>query len=118
MIELEPYFTSFDIDEQTKFIRTYTKENKFKSYNLGSTKDFKPDDEDLRNASCKINTYKFSYTMQGIFQGLTYLKYISSFCKAHNKNLLIAGDDDYLLNLCNYPCIIENPKLKQYRGHS
>ena len=56
--------------------------------------------------------------MQGIFQGSTNPNYISAVCKAHNKNLLVAGDDDYLLNLCNYPCITENPKLKKYRGHS
>ena len=117
-IELDSYFTSFDIDEQAKFIRTCTKENKFKFYNLDIQKEVEPDNEDLRNASWKTNTCKFSYTMQGIFQGSTNPNYISAVCKAHNKNLLAAGDDDYLLNLCNYPCITENPKLKKYRGHS
>ena len=121
-VELESYFTSFDIDEQGKYIRTCTKNNKFKFYNLLTDEDniieVEPDDEDLRNSEWKTNTCKFSYTMQGIFQGSTNPNYISTVCKAHNKNLLAAGDDDYLLNLCNYPCITENPKLKKYRGHS
>jgi WD40 repeat protein len=116
--ELESYFTSFDIDEQAKFIRTCTKDNKFKFYDIEKSKEVQPDDKHLRAASWKTNTCKFSYTMQGIFQGSTNPNYISAVCKAHNKNLLAAGDDDYLLNLCNYPCITENPKLKKYRGHS
>ena len=116
--ELESYFTSFDIDEQTKFIRTCTKDNKFKFYDIEKLREVQPDDINLRAASWKTNTCKFSYTMQGIFQGSTNPNYISAVCKAHNKNLLAAGDDDYLLNLCNYPCITENPKLKKYRGHS
>ena len=117
-IELESYITAFDIDEQAKFIRTCTKNDKFKFYDLEKAKELEPDDEDLRNSSWNTNTCKFSYTMQGIFQGSTNPNYISSVCKANNKNLLAAGDDDYLLNLCNYPCITENPKLKKYRGHS
>ncbi len=116
--ELESYFTSFDIDEQAKFIRTCTNDNKFKFYDIENMEEVKPEDEHLRSASWKTNTCKFSYTMQGIFQGSTNPNYISAVCKAHNKNLLVAGDDDYLLNLCNYPCITENPKLKKYRGHS
>ena len=76
------------------------------------------DDENLRKATWKTNKCKFSYTMQGIFQGSTNPNYISVVCKANNKNLLAAGDDDFLLNLGNYPCITENPKLKKYRGHS
>ena len=116
--ELESYFTSFDIDEQAKFIRTCTNDNKFKFYDIENMEEVKPEDEHLRSASWKTNTCKFSYTMQGIFQGSTNPNYISAVCKAHNKNLLAAGDDDYLLNLCNYPCITENPKLKKYRGHS
>ena len=119
-IELESYFTSFDIDEQAKYIRTCTKNEQFKFYNLENEeiKVVEPEDEDLRNCTWKTNTCKFSYTMQGIFQGSTNPNYISAVCKAHNKNLVAAGDDDYLLNLCNYPCITENPKLKKYRGHS
>ena len=117
-IEVDSYFTSFDIDETAKYIRTCTKDNKFKFYELESTKEIEPEDENLRNASWKANTCKFSYTMQGIFQGSTNPNYISAVCKANNKNLLAAGDDDYLLNLCNYPCITDNPKLKKYRGHS
>ena len=116
--ELESYFTSFDIDEQTKYIRTCTNDNKFKFYDIEEMNEVNPEDEHLRAASWKTNTCKFSYTMQGIFQGSTNPNYISAVCKAHNKNLLAAGDDDYLLNLCNYPCITENPKLKKYRGHS
>ena len=119
-IELESYFTSFDMDEQAKFIRTCTKNDQYKFYNLEleDIREVPPEDEDLRNCTWKANTCKFSYTMQGIFQGSTNPSYISSVCKAHNKNLIAAGDDDYLLNLCNYPCINENPKLKKYRGHS
>ena len=121
-IKLESYFRTFDIDEQAKYIRCCTNNNKFMFYNL-EEKDEKffevePDDENLRKASWKTNKCKFSYTMQGIFQGSTNPNYISVVCKANNKNLLAAGDDDFLLNLGNYPCITENPKLKKYRGHS
>ena len=121
-IKLESYFRNFDIDEQAKYIRCCTNNNKFMFYNLEAKDedDFEvdPNDEDLRKASWKTNKCKFSYTMQGIFQGSTNPNYISVVCKANNKNILAAGDDDFLLNLCNYPCINENPKLKKYRGHS
>ena len=119
-IELGFFFTAFDIDEQAKYIRVCTKNNKFMFYDLSNKeiKEVEPDDEDMRNSAWKTNTCKFSYTMQGVFQGSTNPNYISAACKAHNKKLLAAGDDDYLLNLCNYPCITENPKLKKYRGHS
>ena len=56
--------------------------------------------------------------MQRIFQGSTNPRNIIAVCKMHNQNLLTAEDDDYLLNLCNYPCITENPKLNKYRLHS
>ena len=121
-IELDSFITSFDIDEQSKYIRCCMDNNKFKFYNLEEENEkyfeVDPNDEDLRAASWKTNKCKFSYTMQGIFQGSTNPNYISVVCKAHNKNILAAGDDDFLLNLCNYPCITENPKLKKYRGHS
>ena len=120
--ELDSFITSFDIDEQAKYIRCCMDNNKFKFYNLEEENEkyfeVDPNDEDLRAASWKTNKCKFSYTMQGIFQGSTNPDYISVVCKAHNKNILAAGDDDFLLNLCNYPCITENPKLKKYRGHS
>ena len=117
----DSYITSFDIDEQAKYIRCCMNDNTFKFYNLEKNDEnfeVDPNDKDLRAASWKTNKCKFSYTMQGIFQGSTNPNYISVVCKAHNKNLLAAGDDDFLLNLCNYPCITENPKLKKYRGHS
>ena len=121
-IELDSFITSFDIDEQAKYIRCCMDNNKFKFYNLEEENEkyfeVDPNDEDLRAASWKTNKCKFSYAMQGIFQGSTNPNYISVVCKAHNKNILAAGDDDFLLNLCNYPCITENPKLKKYRGHS
>ena len=121
-VELDSFITSFDIDEQAKYIRCCMDNNKFKFYNLEEENEkyfeVDPNDEDLRAASWKTNKCKFSYTMQGIFQGSTNPDYISVVCKAHNKNILAAGDDDFLLNLCNYPCITENPKLKKYRGHS
>ena len=117
-IKIESYFTSFDIDEQAKYIRTCTKNDKFKFYTLENIEEVEPDDNNLINSTWKTNTCKFSYTMQGIFQGSTNPNYISAVCKANNKNLLVAGNDDYYLNLCNYPCITENPKLKKYRGHS
>ena len=56
--------------------------------------------------------------MLGIFQGSTNPNYISAVCKTNNKNLLAVRDDDNLLNLCIYPFITENPKLKKYRGYS
>jgi len=120
-IRLESYIKSFDVDEQAKYMRCCMNNNKFNFYNLElKTGNFSvdPNDEDLRKASWKTNKCKFSYTMQGIFQGSTNPNYISVVCKANNKNLLAAGDDDFLLNLGNYPCITENPKLKKYRGHS
>ena len=119
--KLDAYIKSFDIDEQAKYIRCCMSNNQFNFYNLeGDDENFQVDanDENLRKASWKTNKCKFSYTMQGIFQGSTNPDYISVVCKAHNKNLFAAGDDDYLLNLCNYPCITDNPKIKKYRGHS
>ena len=118
---LNSYIKSFDIDEQAKYIRCCMNDNNFKFYNLEEDNDnceIDPNNEDLRKASWKTNKCKYSYTMQGIFQGSTNPDYISVVCKAHNKNIFAAGDDDYLLNLCNYPCITDNPKIKKYRGHS
>ena len=40
------------------------------------------------------------------------------FLKLIQKKLLCAGDEHYLLHLCNYPCVSDNPKKKKYRGHS
>ena len=120
-IKLESYIKSFDIDEQAHYMRCCMNNNRFNFYNLElreGTFVVEPDDENLRKASWKTNKCKFSYTMQGIFQGSTNPNYISVVCKANNKNLLAAGDDDFLLNLGNYPCITDNPKLKKYRGHS
>ena len=120
-IRLESYIKSFDVDEQAKYMRCCMNNNKFNFYNLElkvGNFSVDPNDEDLRKASWKTNKCKFSYTMQGIFQGSTNPNYISVVCKANNKNILAAGDDDFLLNLGNYPCITENPKLKKYRGHS
>ena len=120
--KFESYIKSFDIDEQAKYMRCCMSNNRFNFYKLDLKNnddfDVDPNDEDLRKASWKTNKCKFSYTMQGIFQGSTNPNYLSVVCKANNKNLLAAGDDDFLLNLCNYPCITENPKLKKYRGHS
>ncbi len=120
-IKLESYIKSFDIDEQAQYMRCCMNNNRFNFYNLELRKGYfnvEADDENLRKATWKTNKCKFSYTMQGIFQGSTNPNYISVVCKANNKNLLAAGDDDFLLNLGNYPCITENPKLKKYRGHS
>ena len=63
-------------------------------------------------------TCKFNYTIQGVFQGSTNPDYISCVSKANTKKLLCAGDEHYLLHLCNYPCVSDNPKKKKYRGHS
>jgi WD40 repeat protein len=120
-IRLESYIKSFDIDEQAQYMRCCMNNNRFNFYNLELRKgnfNVEADDENLRKATWKTNKCKFSYTMQGIFQGSTNPNYISVVCKANNKNLLAAGDDDFLLYLGNYPCITENPKLKKYRGHS
>ena len=120
-IRLESNIKSLDIDEQAKYMRCCMDNNRFNFYNMELREgnfNVEPDDEDLRKATWKTNKCKFSYTMQGIFQGSTNPNYISVVCKANNKNLVAAGDDDFLLNLGNYPCITENPKLKKYRGHS
>jgi len=63
-------------------------------------------------------TCKFGYNVQGVYLGSTDPDYISSVSKAHSKKLILSGNDDYLLNLTNYPAIQESAKFKSYRGHS
>lgn len=111
------HVTNFDFDIQSQFIQCATKDNKYIFINIDEM-EILEDAKDCKNAVWDSLTCKFNYCVQGVFQGSTSAEYISAVCRANNKNLVVAGDDDFLLNLYNYPCITENPKFKKYRGHS
>jgi WD40 repeat protein len=72
----------------------------------------------INNVEWPQITCKFGYNVQGVYLGSTDPDYISSVSKAHSKKLILSGNDDYLLNLTNYPAIQESAKFKSYRGHS
>ena len=76
------------------------------------------DPNDMVSVEWPKITCKFNYTVQGVFQGSTNPDYINCVSKANTKKLICAGDEHYLLHLCNYPCVDDNPKKKKYRGHS
>ena len=117
-IETENLILGFDWDREGKYIQTINSENKYIFYNLEEDPIKKEDSENLKSVEWPKITCKFNYTVQGVFQGSTNPDYISSVSKANTKKLLCAGDEHYLLHLCNYPCVSDNPKKKKYRGHS
>ena len=117
-IETENLILGFDWDREGKYIQTINSENKYIFYNLEEDPIKKEDSENLKSVEWPKITCKFNYTVQGVFQGSTNPDYISSVSKANTKKLLCAGDEHYLLHLCNYPCVCDNPKKKKYRGHS
>ena len=117
-IETENLILGFDWDREGKYIQTINSENKYIFYNLEEDPIKQEDSENLKSVEWPKITCKFNYTVQGVFQGSTNPDYISSVSKANTKKLLCAGDEHYLLHLCNYPCVSDNPKKKKYRGHS
>lgn len=116
--KLDSYIKCFDWDVGGKFIQGITKDNKYIFLNVDKKEEYLVKPEEVKNTEWMTITCKFNYTVQGIFQGSTNPKYITAVSKANSKKLVCFGNDDYLINLCNYPCITENPKIKKYRGHS
>ena len=108
----------FDWDRDGKFIQAINDRNKYKFYEIEKDIIKLKDPNDMVTVEWPKITCKFNYTVQGIFQGSTNPGYINCVSKANTKNLICAGDDHYLLHLCNYPCVSDNPKKKKYRGHS
>ena len=117
-IETDNLIIGFDWDREGKYIQTATSNNKYLFYKIDKESISLEDPENMLSIEWPKITCKFNYTVQGVFQGSTNPDYISSVSKANTKKLICAGDENYLLHLCNYPCVSDNPKKKKYRGHS
>ena len=114
----EGIIDQFDWDRDGKFIQAITAQNKYVFYEIENDLIELKDPNDMIAVEWPKITCKFNYTVQGIFQGSTNPDYINCVSKANTKKLICAGDEHYLLHLCNYPCVDDNPKKKKYRGHS
>ena len=110
--------TKFDWDREGKYIQCITESNKYLYYKVEKNVIEQQEPEHMQNVEWPKITCKFNYSVQGVFQGSTNPDFISCVSKANIKNLLCAGDEHYMLHLCNYPCVSDNPKKKKYRGHS
>ena len=108
----------FDWDRDGKFIQAANDRNKFLFFEIEKDLIRLKDPNDMVAVEWPKITCKFNYTVQGVFQGSTNADYINCVSKANTKKLICAGDEHYLLHLCNYPCVSDNPKKKKYRGHS
>ena len=108
----------FDWDRDGKFIQAINDKNKYIFYEIEKDIFDLKDPNDIVAVEWPKITCKFNYTVQGVFQGSTNPDYINCVSKANTKKLICAGDEHYLLHLCNYPCVDDNPKKKKYRGHS
>ena len=108
----------FDWDRDGKFIQAINDRNKYIFYEIEKDLIELKDPNDMVAVEWPKITCKFNYTVQGVFQGSTNPDYINCVSKANTKKLICAGDEHYLLHLCNYPCVDDNPKKKKYRGHS
>ena len=108
----------FDWDRDGKFIQAINDKNKYIFYEIEKDVFDLKDPNDMVAIEWPKLTCKFNYTVQGVFQGSTNPDYINCVSKANTKKLICAGDEHYLLHLCNYPCVDDNPKKKKYRGHS
>ena len=117
-IETDSVIYKFDWDREGKYIQAINTNNKYVFYRIEKDSINKEQAENLQSVEWPKITCKFNYSVQGVFQGSTNPEYISSVSKANTKKLLCAGDEHYLLHLCNYPCVSDNPKKKKYRGHS
>ena len=117
-IETDNIIYKFDWDREGKFIQAISGNNKYVFYKIEKDLISKEDASHLQSVEWPKITCKFNYSVQGIFQGSTNPDYISCVSKANTKKLVCAGDEHYLLHLCNYPCVSDNPKKKKYRGHS
>lgn len=69
---------------------------------------------EMRSVEWNSLTCKFGYTVQGIFMGSTDPNFINCLEKANYKKVLVSGDDDRHINVYNYPCLKDNPKVKKY----
>ena len=117
-IETDSLIIGFDWDREGKYIQTINSNNKYIFYKIEKDSINKEKAENMISVEWPKITCKFNYTVQGVFQGSTNPDFISTVSKANTKKLLCAGDEHYLLHLCNYPCVSDNPKKKKYRGHS
>ena len=108
----------FDWDRDGKFIQGINDRNRYVFYEIEKDLIQLKDPNDMVSVEWPKITCKFNYTVQGVFQGSINADYINCVSKANTKNLICAGDEHYLLHLCNYPCVDDNPKKKKYRGHS
>ena len=117
-IETTGIIYQFDWDRDGKYIQAINDRNKYLFYEIEKDLIRIKDPNDMVAVEWPKITCKFNYTVQGIFQGSTNADYINSISKANTKKLICAGDEHYLLHLCNYPCVSDNKKKKKYRGHS
>jgi microtubule-associated protein-like 6 len=117
-IEVDSCIYNFDWDREGKYIQAANRNNKFVFFRIDKDSMVPEVAEHMQSVEWPKITCKFNYAVQGIFQGSTNPDFISSVSKANTKNLICAGDEHYLLHLCNYPCVSDNPKKKKYRGHS
>jgi WD40 repeat protein len=110
--------TNLDWDLTNSYIQCVTNNAQYIFISVGEDIKIIDDPESINNVDWPQITCKFGYNVQGVYLGSTDPDYISSVSKAHSKKLILSGNDDYLLNLTNYPAIQESAKFKSYRGHS
>ena len=117
-IEVDSCIYNFDWDREGKYIQAINRNNKYVFFKIDKDSMIPEVAEHMQSVEWPKITCKFNYAVQGVFQGSTNPDFISAVSKANTKNLICAGDEHYLLHLCNYPCVSDNPKKKKYRGHS
>ena len=110
--------TNLDWDLTNSYIQCVTNKAQYIFISVADDIKIIDEPESINNLDWPQITCKFGYNVQGVYLGSTDPDYISSVSKAHSKKLILSGNDDYLLNLTNYPAIQESAKFKSYRGHS
>mgnify|MGYP003295510095 CR=1 FL=1 len=112
------YIVNFDWDSGTRFIQATTSQNKYIFLEFSDEIKLVTEIKKVQSLDWPAITCKFGFSVQGVYMGSTDPKFISSVCKAHTKKVVCSGDDDKFLNLYNFPCISETPKVKSFKGHA
>lgn len=117
------YATFLDWDFSGEFIQIVTNKNTYDIYSIPSLKNLNKINEDpsllkkFEETRWPDITCKFGYNVQGIFGGSSDPDFITSCGKGKHENIIASGDEDLNLNLCNYPVLTDNCKVKKYYSH-
>eukprot|EP01017_Pseudomicrothorax_dubius_P042573 TRINITY_DN6973_c0_g1_i5.p1 TRINITY_DN6973_c0_g1~~TRINITY_DN6973_c0_g1_i5.p1 ORF type:complete len:396 (-),score=106.64 TRINITY_DN6973_c0_g1_i5:60-1247(-) len=104
-----------DWSKDSQFMVANSQAYELKFINLNTRKD------NAASASRDIEwetwTCKLGFPVQGVFKTIDYTD-VNTVARANNQKVLATGDDDGLVNLYKYPCVVERAKCKAYVGHS